>query len=155
MAGGIAFDFRWHLLCATTQMRLFTNTHCWCKCDQDAHLLSPFRGSRWKIWQLSFPLCHCTPFKLVWLTRATVHNVVAIVIIVNFELWSTWTMESHIRDSQMPLKTLIFDGSLCPFRPTQISPIGCPIIWHSCPRAWYLSCTYVWDIRLHTIGHCI
>ena len=50
--------------------------------------------------------------------------------------------ERSIRDSTMPLKSLIFDRSLCPSTVTHISPIGCPIIWHSCPRASYLLCTY-------------
>ena len=35
---------------------------------------------------------------------------------------------TDIRDSPIPLKSLIFDGSLYPFRRSLILPIGCPII---------------------------
>ena len=70
-------------------------------------------------------------------------------------IWWMDVHEKYIRDSPMPLKSLIFEGSLCPLRSTQISPIGCPIIWHSCPRASYLLCTYYGAFWLHTIGHFI
>ena len=36
------------------------------KYNQDAELLSPFWGSSVKVWQLSFPFCHRTPFKLAY-----------------------------------------------------------------------------------------
>ena len=37
-----------------------------CKYDQHAESLSPFWGISLKVWQLSFPFCHRTPFELAY-----------------------------------------------------------------------------------------
>ena len=56
------------------------------------------------------------------------------------DFFSDYLVDSRetIRNSLMPIKSIVFDESLYPLTRTHISSIGCPIIWHSCLRVSYL-----------------